>query len=376
MTLTITQLQQMYGTNSVQTLRGASPNDAASSRNNVDVLERSATHTSHEIIPDDDNPLFMTVEQRVEAHRRQENIKREQEIQEVKHQAAEAFRNIETLKREQAEFEALSPEEQVIYYEQKQQRKLAEYHIYQEKEIARIEKLKASLPPRIEGALGEDLRLKDAYTSEQANFLEQMKVKYAAVKNALSPPQPELEPVMEVMEMPYFPRMRENPEYDPRSRAREYNATIDKMHKDLTPSIEAHRQLREEQVQRNKERLAQWEANNDRVGNSFVLGLSGTFSQIQTYAERINHNRSMMQSTQHDLEAGADRPFLKEQIARHQQIIDETIPQLDHWLTYLKKNTDSHGVQHEITAFFSDYMQFHTGKSYDLNALYREVGLS
>jgi hypothetical protein len=335
----------MYGTKSVQELKDASPN-AASQNIDTDVLERNSAST--EIIPDEDNPLFMTVEQRAEAYRRhQENIQHEREIQENKRLVAEAQKNREVIKREQADFEALSPEQQIVYWERKQQKELEQYHAYQAKEAVRAEKLKASLSPRIEGALGEDLRLRDMFTFEEANFLEKMKVKYAHVKDAL---------------------------YDPIV-PQDYESYSDK---DLVAKLhEGDKESRKiYSVWGTFIGYAPTEAEQrEQAGNGFVLGLNGTFSQLSTFVERIEHHRSMMHNAQRDLNAGADRPFLKEQIAEHQRIITDSIPERNRWLTYLKEHTDSRGVQKEIANFFADYTEFHTGNVRDLNALYREAGL-
>lgn len=341
MTLTISQLQQMYGTKNVQELKGANSNAAPKNAGDVDVLERSAANSPTEIIPDDDNPLFMTIEQRALAHQHEEMRLRKAESERAQ---AEHAKMMEGIYKEQAAFEAMTFEEKVAYSEQKLQ-KMAEGAIkHRIEREAKIEVLRASLPPRIAGALGEDLRLNDAYTAKEANFLEQMKVKYAAVKDALSLPDEEIKDLAVRHAVGDF-------RIDPQ-------------------------QIAEEKRLQNLSAAEVAAEMKQKAGNSFVLGLNGTFNEIKVFAERIDHNRTMLQTAQRDLNAGSSRPFLREQIAEHQRNIDESIPKLDYWLKYLKDNTDSRGVQEEISSFFADYMQFHTGKTYNLNALYREAGLA
>jgi hypothetical protein len=344
MTLTISQLQHMYGTNSVQTLRGANPY-AAPQNAAVGVLEPNAA--SNEIIPDEDNPLFMSVEQRAWVHQRDEVWKRQEEsklaMAEHARQREEHARQSEAFQKERAMIAAMSPEEKLAYSEQQQQQWVADAIRYRIEREAKIEKLKASLPPRIEGALGDDLRLTGAYTIDQANFLEEMKVKYAHVKNAISSSD-------EVIK-----------EFAVR------NAVGDFM---LDPE-----QVKEQQRLYGLSAAEVAAEFKQRLGNSFVVSLAPTFSHIAHGLNKIYNNQSIMADAQARLAAGSDHPMLREQIASHEKSIAEAKKELRDILVPLHEKIDSFRVWHEVRSFFADYAEFAYGEPYDFYQAYREADL-
>jgi hypothetical protein len=354
MTLTIFQLQQMYGTSNVQQLRGANPNAAPKNAGDMGVLERSAANSPIEIIPDDDNPLFMNVEQRALAHQ----IKRDQEMQDMKRQSAEVKESSEAMRREHAIFETLSPEEQRLYLDQRKQKELDAYNAYQAKEVVRLEKLKASLPPRISGALGEDLRLSNQ-DLEEANFLEAMKVKYAHLKDVYAPPAPELDALPALFPMPSkeSPTYKNNPESFDRIR---------------TQDIE-----RRQEVNRlNEEKVQAWQKDIDRAGNTFVMVLNYAFSHSVSILSSIDSNAKGVKNATQDLESGNTRPFLREQIAQQQANVDKGWQDIRNHLEYVKRMIDDNGFAMEASQYFADYTQFHIGTAYNLNAVYREAGIA
>jgi hypothetical protein len=311
MTLTISQLQQMYGTSSVQTLRGANPSGASAKADAaVDVLEQGATALPNDIIPDEDNPLFMTWEQRIAAYVREEKAH------------AEAHR-IEVANR---------------------------VH---------------TLSPRIKGALGDDMRLQDRFTVEQGTFLEAMKVKYAHMKDVFELQKPELEPVTTVIEMPYFPKMQENPATEHLRGAKAHNERIDKMYSDFAPTIEANRLERAVQIERNDARLAQWQENKERMGNSFVMTLFGYYEQIVNQYDLIISNDAMIKGASERMKT-ADAPRLESQIATHKHVIIETAKSLRQNLAMLEDHTDGFTHFETMNTFFKEYAAFHSNAKYDL----------
>jgi hypothetical protein len=342
MTLTISQLQHMYGTSSVKELRGASPS-GSSRKAEADVLEPSTANSSNEIIPEEDNPLFMSVEQRAWAHQREEILQHQRERQEIQRQIAEGEKSIEAMKRERAAFEALSPEEQIIYDKQRQQRELESYRAHQAKEAIRVEKLKASLPPRVEGALGEDLRLAYYYDLKRGSFLEEMKVKYAHNKDALFAPDQKLKEA-------FVSHLASQMIYDPEEHA--LQSKINNL-----PASEVAGMAKQ------------------KIGNSFVMGLFASFDTFSMRLNNIYHNRNMMQSAERDMAEGNVRSGLKEQIAQHKQTIEETQQLLHNELLPVKYMIEDRGLDKEAAAFFADASLFFTGNTYNLNDVYREAGI-
>jgi hypothetical protein len=342
MTLTISQLQQMYGTTSVQTLRSANPSGAsAKSDAAVDVLDAA----SNDIIPDDDNPLFMTVEQRAEAHQREEMVRN-----------AKYAQYLENVRNEETALAVMTPEEQAIYYEEKQQYELELYRNHQAKEAVRLEKLKASLPPRISGALGEDLRLK-GYDLKEANFLEAMKVKYAHMKDAFIPPKPESEPLPELFGA--FP-----------TTSRYYKA-----HEAHFEEKKAEYIARREEVSRNnEEKLQKWRSEIDQNGNNFVIRLTFLFGRAATDISTITSTTQSLENAKRDLEDGNTRPFLREQIIQQQAVVDKAWQNIRTALQNIKNVTDTEGYREQTAQYFADYTQFRTGTAYDLNEVYRKAG--
>jgi hypothetical protein len=304
MTLTISQLQHMYGTNSVQTLRGANPlTDPVQTKNVTPSKSDSSSihdHTVHSpetpdtSFPEGINLMLLSPEQRGEL---------------FKKQAAE--------------------------------------------ELAKLEAKKASLPPRIKGALGEDLRLR--YDLDTANFLEEMKVKYTHVKDAFSDPivPPDYESYDE-----RYPNSKMAALFASEQREAEKNAR--KMYNifgDFTGYAPTEAEERE------------------RTGNGFVMTLLPVVSHISSYLARMASNAEGVKNATRDLQAGNAHPGLREQIAQQQAFLDQARKEIKSPLEYLKNITDKRGFATEIAQYFADYSRFETGTAYDLNAVYREAGI-
>jgi hypothetical protein len=284
MTLTISQLQHMYGTTSVKELRGASL--AAPSVKTKENLAISQPEDSDFALADD------MATPRLNQFKAVTSIPDEQNVM------------------------LMSPEQRGAMFKK-----------HEAERLAKIEERKAALPPRIKGALGEDLRLSDRYSPETANFLEEMKVKYAHMKDAL-----------------YVPEENEQPRIE--------NNVFGE---DLILPTKA--QMRE------------------RDGNHFVINLAHAFSHIASKVNQIYTNRSIMKDAQNRLPSGSSQPLLQEQIASHEKIIAQAKKELRDILAPLHENLDPFDAWQEVRAFFADYAEFAYGERYDLNAAYHEAGL-
>ena len=245
-TLTLTQLQRTYGAALYELKSEAQRQTEAAN-------PAAAASNSQEIIPDENNPLFMSVEQRAEAFARQQRI-------------------------------------------------------------ARNEPEPASSDAPVDRRLW--------CNPETAKFIDEMKVKYAAVKDAAN---------VGTLYMPF---------------------ALDRTKTSITPEMQK-----------------------EQMGNAFVVKVGEVFSNvidklssIQSNQEAIDRNLKRLETEPNVMEKSAT--------AECQGRIDEAHAFMKTQLSGLRELTRQYGTEVEASAFFTDYTAFVTGTPQSLEAYYRDLGVA
>jgi hypothetical protein len=341
MALTISQLQQMYGTK-VHELRGREPQDgesltkttAAKTTQSTQVVTKDtlpplpkvtyANSFDYEIIPDDDNPLFMNIEQRAEAAAKQEADRAEAERRRIE----QAYASLPSFKwapgktlqsHQQENMQYIEDHPELFMTDERYQSYLAN-KAEEEKRQKELDAIAATLPPRPAGALGEDLRLTMRNDIEKATFLEEMKIKYQEYKDA-------------------FNFNGDRNEYT-------FGGKV------TTPVMR-----------------------NAKAGNSFVLHIYAHYlSGMEEKQEAINHQKEMIIHNQKMIEQGSITSI--NGLSSHRQALQEKQDEYERMLAGLKSFAEGKNVTKPLAAFFADYTRFTTGKAANLEQLYREYGIA